>query len=147
MRQKVSDLWFIGICLCITALLMAACATSPLGKGVQTGEVNRLFVDSAMDEVVRMYCVDGKVYANCTPRISKQSYDTALSAYVKAEIAQRAYADALILWDRTKTAPADQKVQTALADMKTQFTNVANLLCTFKTSSAVLAQACATVGR
>src|SRR6185503_19628731 len=97
--------------------------------GVQTGEVNRLFVDSAMDEVVRMYCVDGKVYTNCTPRISKESYDKALSAYVKAEIAQRSYADALILWDRTKTAAADQKVQVAIADMKTQLTNVANVVC------------------
>lgn len=133
--------------LLLGLFLVVGCATSPLGKGVQTGEVNRLFVDSAMDEVVRMYCVDGKVYTNCTPRLSKDSYDKALSAYVKAEIAQRTYADALLLWDKTKTAANDQKVQVAIADMKTQLTNVANVVCAFKASSSALATACASVGR
>lgn len=133
--------------LLVLLVLTSSCAKSPLGKAVQTGEVNKVFIDGAMDQVVLLYCVDGRVYTNCTPRISQAQYNTALSAYAKAEFAQKAYADAIILWDRVKNAQNDAKVKTALADVKLQFDNAANILCSFKNMASALKDACATVGK
>jgi hypothetical protein len=143
------------IAVLMTAMLLGGCPTSPVGMGIKAGEVNKLSVELAMDEVIRLNCAgateqelallksQGK---ECVPRITKANYDRAAEAYGKYELAQRGYADALIAWTRVKSVESDKKMQTALAQSREQLANVVAIVCAFKAQSSKLADLCAGMG-
>ena len=119
-------------------LVLAACATTPIGKAIQSGEGARLAVESAADEFIRLH--ERKV-------VSDADYVLARTAYEKWAQAQKVYAEAIVAWSRAKTAQADARVQAALTNLGTTLNAAADTLCTWKDKSAVLAGACAQLGR
>lgn len=138
----------------LAIVLLTACATSPLGKGIQAGVATKQGVETAMREVIRLYCakIQGDQVVSvpgpdCTPRISKADWDKSAAAYAKYEALQKAYTDSLIAWDKVKTSANDARVKTALAQLRPQMENAADILCTFQSSSSTLASVCTGMGR
>ena len=128
----------LTILILITALLMAACATTPIGKAIQSGEGAKLAVESAAEEVIRL---------KERGLITDENYVKAREAYTKWAQAQKVYAEAVVAWSRAKTAQADARVQAALTNLGNALNAAADTLCAFKSSSPVLAAACVQLGR
>lgn len=124
--------------LILTAALLAACATTPIGKAIQTGEGAKLAVETAADEVIRLH--ERK-------RVSDADYVKAREAYQRWSQAQRVYAEAVVAWSRSKTAQADARVQAALTNLTNTLNAAADALCAWTAASPALATACGQLGR
>jgi hypothetical protein len=122
----------------VLVVVLAACATTPIGKAIQSGEGAKLAVESAADEVIRLHL---------RKQISDADYVKARSAYEHWARAQKVYAEAVVAWSRSKTAQADARVQAALTNLANTITAAAEALCAFKDKSPVLATACTQLGR
>jgi hypothetical protein len=111
---------------------------SDLGIAVETGETVKLAVETAADEVIRLHR---------RGQLSDVDFKKAENAYRKLEGAQKTYAEALIAWQRQKTATNDQRIQKALDDVKPALNAAADTLCSFRDLSPALAVACLKIGR
>ena len=119
-------------------MVLAACATTPIGKAIQSGEGAKLAIESAADEVIRLHA---------RQQLSDADYVTARTAYQRWAQAEKVYAEAVVAWSRAKTAQADARVQAALTNLGTTLNATADALCAWQAKSPVLAAACAQLGR
>jgi hypothetical protein len=92
-------------------LVFVACATSGVGKAVQSSDLQKQLVEAAAVEFV-------KLKLGGDPRITPAVYDSGRQAYEKWASAQTTMAASLATWKTISNAPNEQKLQTALADVR-----------------------------
>lgn len=127
-----------SLILLVVLILVAGCAASDVGKALQASEGAKLAVESAADEVIRLH--ERK-------ELSDSNYAQARAAYEKWAKAQTVYTESFVAWTRSKTAANDARVQAALSNLGPAMTAALDTLCSFKTASNALTQACASGGR
>jgi alkylation response protein AidB-like acyl-CoA dehydrogenase len=129
----------VYVVLFILLLAATGCASTALGKAVQVAQAQKIAVESAADEVMRLHFRD--------KTISDADYVKAKAAYEKWAVAEKALAESFILWKNLKTSAADQRLQTALATEAPLRGGLIDLACSFKKPASPLASICASLGR
>lgn len=119
-------------------LLLGGCATTAVGKAVQSAEGAKIAVESAADEVIRIH--ERK-------QLSDADYLKARASYENWAKAERTLTDALVAWNKNKDAAGDARVQAALAAVGPAIESAADQLCAFKAKSATLTTICGQIGR
>ena len=89
-------------------LVVAACATSSLGKSIQAADVQKRVVEEAAVEFI-------KLHMKGDPRITDAVYAEAKTAYGKWAIAQNALALNLAMWQSVKSETNEQRLTGSLA--------------------------------
>jgi hypothetical protein len=137
MRRALRSLEVLTIIAVL--LVAAACASTTLGKAIQTAQAQKIAVESAADEVMRLHFRDKK--------INDADYLKAKAAYEKWAVAEKALAESFVMWKTTKDAAADQRLQTALGAEAPLRNSLIDTACAFKGSGQTLAGICASLGR
>jgi len=115
----------------VAALLMAACATTPIGKAVQSAEAQKRLVEGAMIEVAKLH-LQGKM--------SESDYAKARKDYQAWADVQNALAASLSTWKAVSTAENGQKVSAALQRLGPLTDNLLNFVGRFVDLTAVKAK-------
>lgn len=99
------------VAILVLALLVAACATSSVGKAVQSSDLQKQLVEAAAVEFIKLKLTND-------PRITPVVYTQGKDAYEKWASAQIAMAASLAAWKTVSNAPNEQKLQTALTELR-----------------------------
>lgn len=92
-------------------LVIAACATTGLGKAIQASDVQKRLVEESAVEFIKLKLTGDT-------RITDAVYAQAKTSYEKWASAQSAQAAALATWQTVKSAPNEERLTTALDQVK-----------------------------
>lgn len=95
--------------LLAAVLLVAACATTTVGKAIQSADAQKQLVERAAVEFVKL-----KLRGDA--RITPAVYDQGRAAYEKYQGAQAGVAEALASWKVVSSAENEAKLMTALSE-------------------------------
>lgn len=96
--------------LIVVILILAACASTPIGKAVQVATVQKALVEAAAVEIIKLHLTGG---------LSDADYQRAKSGYEQWARGQRAMAESLAAWKVVASVENGERLQTALAQMAT----------------------------
>jgi predicted small secreted protein len=97
--------------LVVLALLVAACASTGIGKAIQTADLQKYLVEASAVEFAKLHFTND-------PRITPEVYQKGKDAYTKWAAAQNAEARALATWKTVSNAPNEQQLKLALELVK-----------------------------
>jgi predicted small secreted protein len=123
----------IGVLFLLVALATwaTACATTPIGKAVQSAEAQKKLVEAAMLEVAKLHLKGG---------IAEPEYQKARAAYQTWARAQTNLATSLAAWKAVDSAENGAKVSTALQQLGPLTTTLLDLVGRFVDLSAIRAK-------
>ena len=106
MLTRTAHINFLAWCtLAVTILMLAACATTPIGKAIQSADLQQKIVKEAAVQVAMIHLQGG---------IAEPLYADIKKAYADWAAAQVALAQSIAAWKAVGTPGNDSKVTAAL---------------------------------
>jgi hypothetical protein len=113
--KKSRAMQYLGLCL-LLAFVVSACASTALGKAIQTADVQKRLVETSAVEFSKLHLLGD-------PRVTDAVYAQGKAAYQKYFVSQTAMATALASW-KTVSSPANESTLTATLTELTKNINV-----------------------
>lgn len=101
--------------LALVLLLLASCASTAIGRGIEAASIQKQLVQAAMVEVIKL---------QLTGKITNADYQTAVGAYSKWSMGEAILANAIAEWQTVKSQDNTTKLNdnlSAVAALSTQF--------------------------